>query len=683
MRALLLAAVLIAICGPALAEPQHPTVYPVPLGFPYVSVAATEYPIPEELILAYENRTGWVAPYYSYTGFVATTELITSVAGEGCALGYYEFDVIGRVLPELVGGPYSLRFALYTACSGGSLQYDDPSMIPGTAGEISLSEDGPRTIVFVPDPDTRVELPRKFLLGIEFSRSNAAAIVGTGAELGTAPSPATRCGWHFPFEGFRVYANTNFRLFVRDDCEMAAPEPLGACCDMWITRCAGGANNDGRCMGDEHCPGGSCERSCRQTPRENCPPREGERGAPDWIEGAACVPDLFAPTCGVAACCTPYNYCVDLTEDECDGLPSAEVPRSWKAHELCSSSAVCWNNSWCEDNDRDCRFVHGGIGCRHQQCCSLVCSLDSWCCLVDWDRECVSLAEERCTVAPEHHTCATALPVEAGYPQHFIAESPPRVLPTCIGRCGADATDEYCLDETDCEGMACTPIELPVYNQAWFRFVATHTTARLSTCQFDNQVPAVLRVFAAGPGGECSGMELIACADSRGCWNGAGVCTCVDGLTPGETYFVALGAPEASVEPRELTVSAPCSSEHCGEPNDCNWNDQDDYWDLVRGEGDDCNLNLVLDECEPWQDGHVDCDWNGVLDECEAEPPRWDSNVDGDVDLLDFARMQHCFTGPGGSLAANDCCGIFNAAGDGGTVDALDYAAFVVAISGP
>jgi len=44
----------------------------------------------------------------------------------------------------------------------------------------------------------------------------------------------------------------------------------------------------------------------------------------------------------------------------------------------------------------DCCSIHAGFGCDDFNCCDEVCSAEPFCCFLDWDGYCVSLAEEAC-----------------------------------------------------------------------------------------------------------------------------------------------------------------------------------------------------------------------------------------------------------------------------------------------
>jgi hypothetical protein len=65
----------------------------------------------------------------------------------------------------------------------------------------------------------------------------------------------------------------------------------------------------------------------------------------------------------------------------------------------------------------------------------------------------------------------------------------------------------------------------------------------------------------------------------------------------------------------------------------------------------------------------------------EIPCPPFDGDCDGDVDLIDVAGFQRCFTGPGPATVA-PCCRMFDVPPDG-DVDADDWAGFLVRFQGP
>ena len=75
------------------------------------------------------------------------------------------------------------------------------------------------------------------------------------------------------------------------------------------------------------------------------------------------------------------------------------------------SFAVAGGNPACGANaTHDC-FATGGPGCTDETCCNIVCALDSYCCNVAWDRICVSEANSNCRGGvspcddPNNHPC--------------------------------------------------------------------------------------------------------------------------------------------------------------------------------------------------------------------------------------------------------------------------------------
>lgn len=99
------------------------------------------------------------------------------------------------------------------------------------------------------------------------------------------------------------------------------------------------------------------------------------------------------------------------------------------------------------------------------------------------------------------------------------------------------------------------------------------------------------------------------------------------------------------------TVVPPCVG-------DCDDNGWDDACDVVMGFAPDCNANLRPDSCDP----------------------RWESDADGSITLVDFARLAHCVGSPcsaggcgSGAGFTDRCCALADTDGDG-DVDLRDLA---------
>jgi hypothetical protein len=94
----------------------------------------------------------------------------------------------------------------------------------------------------------------------------------------------------------------------------------------------------------------------------------------------------------------------------------------------------------------DCDAAHGGLGCENEQCCNAVCRVDSVCCLENWDDICVQEAAALCNGGFD--SCA------AGAGSCRIAKSTPGCEPAdcCNAVCRVDTY--CCLNEWDEECVA-------------------------------------------------------------------------------------------------------------------------------------------------------------------------------------------------------------------------------------
>jgi hypothetical protein len=118
-----------------------------------------------------------------------------------------------------------------------------------------------------------------------------------------------------------------------------------------------------------------------------------------------------------------------------------------------------------------------------------------------------------------------------------------------------------------------------------------------------------------------------------------------------------------------------------GLSEDCNENDVPDLCDLGHGVNStlvsmDCNHTLTPDECDIADGISLDDNGNAFPDECETP----DFNLDGDVDLSDYADFLSCYNGPGAPPARDVCFAPdFD---DDGDVDLTDYARFLDCYNG-
>ncbi|MCP4591153.1 MAG: hypothetical protein GY842_10435 [bacterium] len=114
---------------------------------------------------------------------------------------------------------------------------------------------------------------------------------------------------------------------------------------------------------------------------------------------------------------------------------------------------------------------------------------------------------------------------------------------------------------------------------------------------------------------------------------------------------------------------------------DCNSNGTPDECEA------DCNTNGIADECDIAAGTSNDCNANSTLDECETYV-RSDFDLDGDVDLADFAAFQDCMAGPETSPepynqeCVNECLAAFDY-DDDLDVDLRDYGEFTRLLETP
>jgi hypothetical protein len=165
-------------------------------------------------------------------------------------------------------------------------------------------------------------------------------------------------------------------LPIAGDCCTAHDEPFcsdASCCNMV-------------CGVDVFCCDVLWAEHCAEMARELC------EGCPDCgnpFTGDCCTPHS-APFCNDESCCnsvcTVDSYCCDVMWD------AICVDR---AQEICPSCPACGNN-----DAGDCCAAHDGPFCNDETCCSMVCSVDSFCCQGTWDSYCAEAAADFCSGCP-------------------------------------------------------------------------------------------------------------------------------------------------------------------------------------------------------------------------------------------------------------------------------------------
>lgn len=424
------------------------------------------------------------------------------------------------------------------------------------------------------DFDPPIAIPASLWLGYKVSvNSSGAVIAGIRPWVGNSDNlvyihDVKGCSPTFATQG--VHGAINASIVC------AGPPPMGACCDPHV-RDAGG------------------EAVCRQVPQINCFSCASIPSDPDWCqwkESTACDPDPFSPGCGFAACCRPDDTCENLTKNQCSAAEPLDLPREWHFGQLCEDEEHECKHTACLVRQGDCMAVHEGTGCSDPFCCDSVCDSDEFCCRVEWDAACLQWADSYCPRAAANDQCAANFPAN-GLSGAFDLPMPGVFYGTnthatqfeddpgfcCHGGSGFcfNFMSRPCVSDADCEdvGGGCFGNDpLPgtkAPGTVWHKFVATHTTAKISTCgsqAWDERfADSLLQVFVAqdlqSTFSACRSLSVIACNDDAGALcptEPHNAAVCVGGLVPGHTYYVLL----ASKLPQHqglyrITTSAPCT----------------------------------------------------------------------------------------------------------------------------
>lgn len=395
--------------------------------------------------------------------------------------------------------------------------------------------------------------------------------------------------------------------------------PIGACCDMAILECQGGSEPGKRCLSNSDCGEGTCESVCRELPEMNCPwPPIGMAWNPAWAEGAQCNPDPFELPCGVAACCKPDDTCENLTKNECAAVEPPDRPRLWQQGMYCGQVGQACPFNACLAREGNCLVLHDWPGCSDPFCCADVCSVDPWCCHVEWDRMCLDLASEICRNPPVNDECG---PILRPYPGAIeLTQS----IPFFGNNTPATSRGEdpgFCCNAADPGSQG--------EGTVWFKFIAIAETAQIDTCASASEGDTLINVFSVGDPTDgltsCQTLALIGCGDNGGCpsdesgFQSPHTRFCVEGLTIGETYYIELASKMLENKGTyEIQVKMPCQYLTPFSSDDCNGNGIIDGCDLVVRTSRDCDLDGKLDQCEDDPITQPDCDGDGVPDTCDS-----------------------------------------------------------------
>lgn len=219
-----------------------------------------------------------------------------------------------------------------------------------------------------------------------------------------------------------------------ENCAALAQKLCAGCGGLFAGPCLVVHDTPG--CADEDC----CNTVCAFDP--NCCETTWDERCTQWADrfcctcGSPCAASCFwehsSPYCNDGACCTLVcdadPFCCDSSWDfSCAQLANFECCKE--------PPCVCGNPA-----AGPCKTPHDTPACNDFRCCSTVCSIDSFCCTVEWDTGCTQIAESECALGPFTGPCENA----AG-DCFVIHKSPGCDDPSC---CTAvcEAGDAFCCD---------------------------------------------------------------------------------------------------------------------------------------------------------------------------------------------------------------------------------------------
>lgn len=158
----------------------------------------------------------------------------------------------------------------------------------------------------------------------------------------------------------------------------------GPCCTVHPL---GGCNDEACCQAvcavDHDCCALTWDALCVTLAQRLCT----DCGAGCGAGGADCCVAHPSPGCNDPACC---DYICSFDAACCEFIWDG-ICRD-NAIKFC---AVC-GQSVCGVGAGDCCAAHGSAGCSDPDCCDMICTLDGFCCGVQWDQFCVQQAQNLC-----------------------------------------------------------------------------------------------------------------------------------------------------------------------------------------------------------------------------------------------------------------------------------------------
>jgi hypothetical protein len=350
------------------------------------------------------------------------TVLVTVLGGIAASASAGVVDVkqapIAQSVP--VGSPVSVQIVVSTASVGGqpwdsldAIVTWDPTLLT-LVGSSQVGAGAPFFLTgFLPDPDginaSLADGNALFTaLGLPGAQINAPQqpgqlVVTTLQFIALAPTAGTPVDF-LPTLG--IFGKTRVLLggfnVTGDTTSVATVTIVGVCPpsghDCFTTGSAGCSDItccDAVCAVDPFCCNNSWDSLCVDQAATLCD------GCGDPTAGSCCEPH-GTPFCDDADCCEA----VCLIDPFC-------CSNEWD--DLCAAAtlgiASCGCDP-CEVSNESCFSVHATPGCDDENCCSLVCDLDPFCCDVEWDQLCKDSANLNCGGCglPSNGSCYCAHP---------------------------------------------------------------------------------------------------------------------------------------------------------------------------------------------------------------------------------------------------------------------------------
>ena len=144
-------------------------------------------------------------------------------------------------------------------------------------------------------------------------------------------------------------------------------------------------------------------------------------------------------------CCVPHlsPYCRETSPGEggacCTVVCGYDPPccdLEWDQFCVALARLLCDLTCGCGDSDKPCEFAHDGAGCEQVSCCTSVCTVDPYCCEVEWDNICVQQALVSCSFEQANCGVGGSGPCQVanngpGCTDAACCESVCKVMPEC------------------------------------------------------------------------------------------------------------------------------------------------------------------------------------------------------------------------------------------------------------